>query len=138
MMTTETPLYPSLQQNNAMTTTPLRIAVLGIGMMGLPMARRLSEAGHRVHAWNRTRAKAEPLAQWGVTVHGSPADAVKDADIVISLLENGPVVGQVLFEQGAARAMRPGALFIDMASICLLYTSPSPRDRQKSRMPSSA
>ena len=116
-MTTETPLYPSLQQNNAMTTTPLRIAVLGIGMMGLPMARRLSEAGHRVHAWNRTRAKAEPLAQWGVTVHGSPADAVKDADIVISLLENGPVVGQVLFEQGAARAMRPGALFIDMASI---------------------
>lgn len=43
-----------------MTTTPLHIAVLGIGMMGLPMARRLSEAGHQVRAWNRTRAKAEP------------------------------------------------------------------------------
>ena len=81
----------------------------------------------RDSAWNRTRAKAEPLTQWGVTVHSSPADAVKDADVAISLLENGPVVGQVLFEQGTAQAMRPGSLFIDMASIqpsdCLLYTS---------------
>ena len=100
-----------------MTTTPLRIAVLGIGMMGLPMARRLSEAGHPVRAWNRTRAKAEPLALHGVTVSNTPAEAVQDADIVISLLENGPVVGQVLFDQGAARAMRRGSLFIDMASI---------------------
>ncbi|RYF57773.1 MAG: NAD(P)-dependent oxidoreductase, partial [Comamonadaceae bacterium] len=47
------------------TSAPLRIAVLGIGMMGRPMARRLSEAGHQVHAWNRTRAKAEPLAPFG-------------------------------------------------------------------------
>ena len=116
-MATETLLNSFPKKNNAMTTTPLRIAVLGIGMMGLPMARRLSVAGHQVHAWNRTRAKAEPLAQSGVTVHSSPADAVKDADVAISLLENGPVVGQVLFEQGTAQAMRPGALFIDMASI---------------------
>ena len=116
-MATETLLNSFPKKNNAMTTTPLRIAVLGIGMMGLPMARRLSEAGHQVHAWNRTRAKAEPLTQWGVTVHSSPADAVKDADVAISLLENGPVVGQVLFEQRTAQAMRPGALFIDMASI---------------------
>ena len=100
-----------------MTHTSLRIAVLGIGMMGLPMARRLSAVGHQVHAWNRTRAKAEPLASDGVTVHSTPAAAVMHADIVISLLENGPVVGQVLFDQGAAQAMRQGTLFIDMASI---------------------
>jgi len=104
--------------NDAMTTTPpLRITVLGIGMMGRPMARRLREAGHEVHAWNRTRAKAEPLAGFGISVHDTPADAVRHADIVVSLLENGPVVGQVLFDTGAAQAMRPGALFIDMASI---------------------
>jgi len=104
--------------NDAMTTTPpLRIAVLGIGMMGRPMARRLREAGHEVHAWNRTRAKAEPLAGFGIAVHDTPADAVRHADIVVSLLENGPVVGQVLFDTGSAQAMRPGALFIDMASI---------------------
>ena len=99
------------------TTLPLRVAVLGIGMMGLPMARRLCEAGHQVHAWNRTRAKADPLASVGATVHDTPAEAVRNADFVISLLENGPVVGQVLFEMGTARAMRAGTLFIDMASI---------------------
>ncbi|WP_347614593.1 NAD(P)-binding domain-containing protein, partial [Comamonas thiooxydans] len=45
----------------------LKIAVLGTGMMGLPMARRLAQAGHEVHVWNRTRAKAEPLAADGVS-----------------------------------------------------------------------
>ncbi|PJI96702.1 2-hydroxy-3-oxopropionate reductase [Acidovorax sp. 69] len=100
-----------------MTTTPLRIAVLGIGMMGLPMARRLSEAGHRVHVWNRTRAKAEPLVRHGITVDNTPAEAVREADVVISLLENGPVVGHVLFDLAAARSMRKDALFVDMASI---------------------
>lgn len=100
-----------------MTHTPLRIAVLGTGMMGLPMARRLRAAGHQMHAWNRTRSKAEPLASEGVTVHNTPADAVAQADMVISLLENGPVVGQVLFDHGVAQAMRKGTLCIDMASI---------------------
>ena len=100
-----------------MTSTPLCIAVLGTGMMGQPIARRLSAAGHTVHAWNRTRSKAEPLAACGVTVHATAAGAVQHADIVVSLLENGPVVGQVLFEAGTAQAMRKNALFIDMASI---------------------
>ncbi|MBT9511723.1 MAG: NAD(P)-dependent oxidoreductase [Acidovorax sp.] len=100
-----------------MTTTPLRIAVLGIGMMGLPMARRLREAGHQVHAWNRTRAKAEPLVPYGITVDTMPEDAVRNADVVISLLENGPVVGHVLFDMATARSLRKDSLFIDMASI---------------------
>ncbi|MBO9677622.1 MAG: NAD(P)-dependent oxidoreductase [Acidovorax sp.] len=100
-----------------MNQTPLRIAVLGTGMMGLPMARRLCQAGHQVHAWNRTPAKAEPLAADGARVHVQAAEAARQADIVISLLENGGVVAQVLFEQGVAQAMAPGALFIDMASI---------------------
>lgn len=99
------------------TSPPLRIAVLGTGMMGLPTARRLAQAGHTVHAWNRTRAKADPLRQEGVQVHDTPTQAVQQADMVVSLLENGPVVGQVLFEQGAALGMKPGTLFIDMASI---------------------
>lgn len=105
------------QKNDMTTNTPLRIAVLGIGMMGRPMATRLRAAGHEVQVWNRTRAKAEPLAASGIRVHSSPSDAVRDVDMVISLLENGPVVGQVLFESGVAQAMRKGALFIDMASI---------------------
>lgn len=95
----------------------MNIAVLGTGQMGLPMARRLAAAGYPLHAWNRSPAKAAPLAADGVTLHASAAQAAQAADVVISLLENGPVVASVLFEQGAAAAMRPGTLFVDMASI---------------------
>jgi 3-hydroxyisobutyrate dehydrogenase-like beta-hydroxyacid dehydrogenase len=95
----------------------MQIAVLGIGLMGFPMARRLCEAGHAVHAWNRSREKAERLAPFGATVHASAADAVKDAEAVVCMLESGPVIEDVLFRQRAAEAMRDGTLFIDMASI---------------------
>lgn len=49
----------------------MKIAFLGTGFMGLPMARRLCEAGHQVHAWNRSRAKAEPLAAFGASILGA-------------------------------------------------------------------
>jgi 3-hydroxyisobutyrate dehydrogenase-like beta-hydroxyacid dehydrogenase len=95
----------------------MNIAVLGIGFMGFPMARRLCQAGHTVHVWNRSRDKAERVAGFGATVHDSAASAVRAADFVVSLLENGPIVEDVLFNQGAAKAMKRGALVIDMASI---------------------
>ena len=93
------------------------IAVLGIGFMGFPMARRLCEAGFNVNAWNRSPDKAERLAPFGAKVHMVAAEAVRGADIVVSMLESGAVVGDVLFSQGVAEAMKPGTLFIDMASI---------------------
>lgn len=93
------------------------IAVLGIGFMGFPMARRLCEAGFKVNAWNRSPDKAERLAPFGAKVHMVAAEAVRGADIVVSMLESGAVVGDVLFSQGVAEAMKPGTLFIDMASI---------------------
>jgi 2-hydroxy-3-oxopropionate reductase len=95
----------------------MKIAVLGIGAMGFAMARRLCEAGFEVHAWNRSRAKAERLAPFGAQVHDKPAGAVQSAEIVIGMLESGPVVEDVLFRLGAASAMARGTLFIDMASI---------------------
>lgn len=94
-----------------------RIAFLGTGSMGLPMARRLCEAGHAVQVWNRTPAKAAALTALGATVHAQAGAAVSGADIVVGMLENGAVVEDVLFAQGVAAAMKPGALFIDMASI---------------------
>jgi 2-hydroxy-3-oxopropionate reductase len=94
-----------------------RIAFLGTGSMGLPMARRLCEAGHALQVWNRTPAKAASLTARGATVHAQASAAVADADIVVGMLENGSVVEDVLFAQGVAAAMKPGALFIDMASI---------------------
>ena len=95
----------------------MTVALIGIGLMGLPMARRLCEAGLQPHVWNRTRAKAEPLAALGARVHDTPAQAVQEAECVVTMLEDGGVVESVLFEQGLAQALRPGSLLIDMSSI---------------------
>ena len=103
-----------------MSSNPLSIAVLGTGLMGLPMAQRLLQAGHRVHVWNRTRAKAEPLLALGAQLHDSPRAACAQADITLSMLENGNVVQQVLFDMGedsACHGLQPGSLVVDMASI---------------------
>ena len=85
--------------------------------MGLPMSQRLCHAGHSVSVWNRTPGKADSLTQLGAKVYTLAADAVRGADIVVSMLESGPVVEDVLFKQGVAEAMKTGALFVDMASI---------------------
>jgi 2-hydroxy-3-oxopropionate reductase len=95
----------------------MNIALLGIGLMGYPMGRRLREAGYTLHAWNRTLAKAQRLEPVGAIVHASATEAVRDADVVITMLDDGAVVNRVLFELGAANAMKPGTLLIDMSSI---------------------
>lgn len=95
----------------------MNIALLGTGLMGYPMARRLCEAGHTVQVWNRTRAKAEGLAAFGATVHDTPTAAVQNSEFVITMLEHGPVVEEVLFILGVAGAMKPGTVLIDMSSI---------------------
>jgi 3-hydroxyisobutyrate dehydrogenase-like beta-hydroxyacid dehydrogenase len=95
----------------------MNIALLGIGLMGFPMGRRLCEAGYTVHVWNRTRSKAERLSPFGATVHASPAQAVAQADIVITMLDHGGVVDEVLFQLGTTDGLRPGTLLVDMSSI---------------------
>src|SRR5690606_24484422 len=97
--------------------TRVEIAFLGTGLMGEPMARRLLRAGHRVTAWNRTLAKAEPLAADGATVAQFPAAAVETAELVISILEDAAAVEDVLFARQAAESAPAGTLFIDMSSI---------------------
>ncbi|HET6789102.1 MAG TPA: NAD(P)-dependent oxidoreductase, partial [Aquabacterium sp.] len=87
------------------------------------MSRRLLAAGYPLTVWNRTRAKAEALADAGARVAATPADAVANADIVITMLEHGGVVHDVLFgacdnaSASAASHLRPGTLVVDMSSI---------------------
>jgi 3-hydroxyisobutyrate dehydrogenase-like beta-hydroxyacid dehydrogenase len=90
------------------------LAFLGIGLMGKPMATRLVQAGFDVRAWNRTPAKAEALRAIGADPQAMLADALGGADIVISMLESGAVVGQVI--DAALTSLKPGALWIDMSS----------------------
>jgi 2-hydroxy-3-oxopropionate reductase len=90
------------------------IAFLGIGLMGKPMATRLLQAGYPVIVWNRTRAKAEVLASLNALIVGHPSDAVRQADIVITMLEAGPIVRAVI--EAALPSLKPGTLVIDMSS----------------------
>jgi 2-hydroxy-3-oxopropionate reductase len=96
------------------------ISLLGCGLMGTPMATRLLNHGYTLTTWNRTRSKADALAAKGARVADTPAQAVADADIVITMLEHGGVVEDVLFNPalpGASLGLKAGALVIDMSSI---------------------
>lgn len=85
--------------------------------MGLPMGRRLCESGHSVYAWNRSADKALQLAPFGAHVCETAAAAAEQADAVITMLADGTVVHQILFEQGVAQAMPRGSTLVDMSSI---------------------
>jgi 3-hydroxyisobutyrate dehydrogenase len=76
----------------------MRVAVLGTGIMGAPMARNLRAAGHEVRAWNRSAEKAEALADDGVEPAASIAEAVGGADVVITMLADGDAVEAVAGE----------------------------------------
>jgi 2-hydroxy-3-oxopropionate reductase len=90
------------------------IAFLGIGLMGAPMAARLAAAGYPVRVWNRTYAKAEALRAQGAEPHADLSSAVRGAGVVISMLEAGPVVGEVI--AAALPSLARGLLWIDMSS----------------------
>ena len=87
-----------------MTNKP-HIAFLGIGLMGNHMARNILKAGYSLSAWNRTLSKAEALASDGAQIAQPPAEAVKDADFVITMLSDGPTVRDLFFTNGLCQQM---------------------------------
>jgi 3-hydroxyisobutyrate dehydrogenase-like beta-hydroxyacid dehydrogenase len=97
-----------------------KVAFLGLGIMGRPMALNLARAGFEVVAWNRTREKAERLAgeEDRVSVADSPAAAAREAGIAISMVPDAPEVEAVLLARdGAADGLPEGGLAIDMSTI---------------------
>ncbi|MER7572602.1 NAD(P)-dependent oxidoreductase [Streptomyces sp. NPDC126514] len=101
---------------NAMTDR-LTVAVLGTGIMGAAMARNLARAGHTVRVWNRTRAKAEPLTSDGASVADTPAEAAQDADVVLTVLHDGPAALDVM--RRAAPVLRPGTAWVQSTTVGL-------------------
>ena len=94
------------------------IAVLGLGAMGRAIAQRLLEAGHDLSVWNRTPGRDEQLVTAGATRADTPADAVRDAGVVVTMLTDPPALEQVLFgPEGAASAIPPNATLIEMSTV---------------------
>ncbi len=97
------------------STTPHRLAFIGLGAMGYPMAGHLARAGHQVTVYNRTAAKADAWrAEFAGATATTPAQAAHQADMVFCCVGNDDDLRSVaLGETGAFAAMRPGAIFID-------------------------
>src|SRR3954470_13795129 len=99
------------------------VAVLGTGIMGSGMARNLAGAGIETRAWNRTKARAETLADAGVAVADTPAEAVGGADGVITMLVDGDAVREVMdADDGALSAMATDAVWLQMSTIGIAAT----------------
>ena len=105
-------------------TEAKRIAFLGLGVMGAPMAGHLARRGHRVTGYNRTAARAEAwrdrLATEGLDVAtaATPAAASAGQDVVIACVGNDDDLAQVVLGQaGALAAMEPGSLFVDHTTV---------------------
>lgn len=94
-----------------------RIAFMGTGLMGGPMAMRLLAAGHKLTVWNRTAEKTRALSTQGAEVAETPSEAASGADLVVTMLSDGPAVGEILFEKNVVGALRAGAIVVDMSSI---------------------
>jgi 3-hydroxyisobutyrate dehydrogenase len=97
-----------------MTDLPT-VALLGTGTMGAGMARNIAAAGLPLRVWNRTRAKAEPLAEAGATVSDSPADAVRGADVVLTMLFDTDSVETALTE--ARSGLIEGTVLLQQSTV---------------------
>jgi 3-hydroxyisobutyrate dehydrogenase len=94
------------------------IGFIGLGVMGAPMARRLLAAGHKLTVYNRTAARARPLAEAGAQVASTPREAAQGKEVVISIVTDSPDVEAVLLGPGGAiEGAAAGAVFVDMSTI---------------------
>jgi 3-hydroxyisobutyrate dehydrogenase len=95
-----------------------RVGFIGLGIMGAGMAANLLRAGFDVVVYNRTAAKAEPLASAGATVADSPRAVAERCGVVFTCVSDTPDVEQVLFgEDGVASGMAPGGLVVDTSTV---------------------
>jgi len=95
-----------------------KIAYLGLGTMGAGMASNLLKAGYKLTVWNRTPTKCEPFARKGARMAQTPADAVRDVDLIIYSLSDDAVVNEIVFGQnGVLSGVTAGQIVIDMSTV---------------------
>jgi len=95
------------------------VAVLGAGgTMGLGMAHNIAQAGLQLHAWNRSRERAEPLSEDGARIYDSPAEAAAEAEVIVTMLTDADVVlATMQGERGGLAGARAGSVWVQMSTI---------------------
>ena len=94
-----------------------KIGFIGIGLMGLPMAKNILKAGYNLKAFNRSKEKAEKLKEFGAKISLTIDDAVKDSDVVITMLTDDTAINEVMNSSNFLENLKSDAVVIDMSSI---------------------
>lgn len=100
------------------------VGMIGLGLMGGPMAQNLLRAGFPLVVWNRTRAKADDLAREGATLASNPREVAAQCDFLITIVSDPPALEEVLFgapgakeKSGALDGLRPGSALVDSSTV---------------------
>jgi 3-hydroxyisobutyrate dehydrogenase-like beta-hydroxyacid dehydrogenase len=104
------------------TPTPRKIGVIGLGLMGRPMAANLLKAGHSLTIWNRTASRAQDLVTAGAKLAANPREVATASEILITMVSDPPALEEVLWGQegknnGALEGLKPGSTYIDCSTI---------------------
>jgi 3-hydroxyisobutyrate dehydrogenase-like beta-hydroxyacid dehydrogenase len=103
-------------------STPRKIGVIGLGLMGRPMAANLMKAGHTVTVWNRTASRAQDLVAAGATLAKNPREVATASDILITMVSDPPALEEVLWghegkNDGALEGLKSGTTYLDCSTI---------------------
>jgi 3-hydroxyisobutyrate dehydrogenase-like beta-hydroxyacid dehydrogenase len=104
------------------STTPRKIGLIGLGLMGRPMAANLLKAGHSLTIWNRTPSRAQELVAAGATLAKNPHDVSTASDLLITMVSDPPALEEVLWghegkQDGALDGLKPGSTYVDCSTI---------------------
>ena len=94
-----------------------KIGFIGIGLMGLPMAKNILKAGYNLKAFNRSQSKAEPLKDFGAEISSTINDVVKESDVLITMLTDDTAIDDVMNSSNFLDNLKSGATVIDMSSV---------------------
>jgi 3-hydroxyisobutyrate dehydrogenase len=101
----------------------MKLGLIGLGIMGKPMALNLLKAGFPLTVYNRSRAPVDLLASQGARVAASPREVAANSDVVITMVTDSPDVEQVVLgPNGVIEGLKPGGIFVDMSTISPVVT----------------
>ncbi len=100
-----------------------KVGFIGLGIMGKPMARNLMQAGFELVVYNRSREKADELAEEGASAPASSREVAEQSDVVVTMLPDSPEVREVVAgEDGVLEGIEEGSLLVDMSTISPVVT----------------
>src|SRR6266513_2853703 len=121
-------VYPNRFHPGLVYLAHMKISFIGLGSMGLPMARHLLQAGHPLTVYNRTRARADQLKQFNPVVADSPAAAVRDAEVLVTMVADDAALEDVMLgPDGALAALSRGASHVSMSQGVIVAGDDPPR-----------